>query len=164
MFNLNIATMKKNIDQALLAYDFDTQRRTIACVHMNFQNAFDDMVGKSSLYTPRCKDFKAAFKGLANITTHATETIHYDGSFTDFDGSVYINHREWVSIGETDGKLMVYINNPGCPVDADGCTVFTKEHPQQQWVFGDYESFKRALNRALAIVRGYIYPKPIEIW
>lgn len=21
--------------------------------------------------------------------------------------------------------------NPGCPVDADGCPVFTKEHPQQ---------------------------------
>ena len=131
---------------------------------MNFPNALDDMVGKSSLYTPRCKDFNAAFKGLANVTTHATETNHYDGTFTDFDGSVYINHREWVSIAETDGKFMVYINNPGCPVDADGCPVFTKEHPQQQWVFGYYESFKRALNRAMAIVRGYAYPAPIEIW
>ena len=89
----------------------------------------------SSLYTPRCKDFNAAFKGMPGITTHAT-----------------------------DGKFMVYINNPGCPVDADGCPVFTKEHPQQQWVFGYYESFRRALNRAMAIVRAGTYPKLIEIW
>ena len=99
----------------------------------------------SSLYTPRCKDFNAAFKGMPGITTHATEISRDDGTFADFDGAVYIN-------------------NPGCPVDADGCPVFTKEHPQQQWVFGYYESFKRALNRAMAIVRGYTYPKPIEIW
>ena len=118
----------------------------------------------SSLYTPRCKDFNAAFKGMPGITTHATEISRDDGTFADFDGSVYINHREWVAITATDGKFMVYINNPGCPVDADGCPVFTKEYPQQQWVFGYYESFKRALNRAMAIVRGYTYPKPIEIW
>lgn len=111
----------------------------------------------SNLYTPRCKDFNAAFKGMPSITTHATEISREDGTFADFDGSVYINHREWVAITATDGKFMVYINNPGCPV-------FTKEHPQQQWVFGYYESFKRALNRAMAIVRGYTYPAPIEIW
>lgn len=64
----------------------------------------------------------------------------------------------------TDGKFMVYINNPGCPVDADGCPIFTKEHPQQQWVFGYYESFNRALNRAVAITKARKYPKPIEIW
>ena len=118
----------------------------------------------SSSYTPRCEDFKATFRGLANVTTHATEIDNYDGTFTDFDGSVYINHLEWLSIAETDGKFMVYINNPGCPVDADGYPVFTKEHPQQQWVFGYYKSFKRALNRAMAIVLCCAYPKPIEIW
>ena len=45
-----------------------------------------------------------------------------------------------------------------------GCPIFTKEHPQQQWVFGYYESFNRALNRAVAITKARKYPKPIEIW
>lgn len=101
---------------------------------------------------------------MPGITTHATEISREDGTFADFDGSVYINHREWVAITATDGNFMVYINNPGCPVDADGCPVFTKEHPQQQWVFGYYESFNWALNRAVAITKARKYPKPIEIW
>lgn len=92
----------------------------------------------SSLYTPRCKDFNAAFKGMPGITTHATEISRDYGTFADFDGAVYINHREWVAITAADGKFMVYINNPGCPVDADvarcspknthnnnGCSVIT---------------------------------------
>ena len=118
----------------------------------------------SSLYTPRCKEFNAAFKGMPGITTHATEISREDGTFADFDGSVYINHREWVAITATDGKFMVYINNPGCPVDADGCPIFTKERTQQQLVFGYYKSFNRALNRAVAITKARKYPKPIEIW
>ena len=60
----------------------------------------------SSLYTPRCKDFNAAFKGMPGITTHATEISREDGTFADFDGAVYINHREWVAITATDGKLI----------------------------------------------------------
>ena len=118
----------------------------------------------SSMYTPHCKEFKAAFYGMANVSTHATEITLEDGTFAEFDGSIYINGREWVAITAFGGKYMVYINNPGCPVDANGCPVFTKDHPQQQWVFGYYNSFKWALNRAMAIVRGYEYPEPIEIW
>ena len=34
----------------------------------------------------------------------------------------------------------------------------------QQWMFGYYESFNRALNRAVAITKARKYPKPIEIW
>lgn len=92
------------------------------------------------------------------------ELVAYDGQCTDFGGSAYVDKLEWVAIIATDGKFMVYINNPGCPVDADGCPIFTKEHPQQQWVFGYYESFNRALNRAVAITKARKYPKPIEIW
>lgn len=118
----------------------------------------------SSLYTPHCQEFKAAFYGMPGVSTHASEITLEDGTFAEFDGSVYINGLEWVAIYDIGGKFMVYINNPGCPVDADGCPVFTKDHPQQQWVFGYYNSFKWALNRAKAIVRGYTYPEPVEIW
>lgn len=118
----------------------------------------------SSLYTPHCQEFKAAFYGMPSVSTHATEICREDGTFADFDGSVYISNREWVAIADIGGKFKVFINNPGCPFDADGCPVFTKEHPQQQWVFGYYDSFKWALNRAIAIVHGYTYPEPIEIW
>jgi hypothetical protein len=90
--------------------------------------------------------------------------VAYDGQCTDFGGSAYVDKLEWVAIIATDGKFMVYINNPGCPVDADGCPIFTKEHPQQQLVFGYYESFNMALNRAVAITKARKYPKPIEIW
>lgn len=87
-----------------------------------------------------------------------------DGQYADFDGTVYINHLEWVSIISTDGEYMVYVNNPGCPVDTDGCPIFSKEHPNEQWVFGYYNSFKRALNRAFSITKKKEYPKPIEKW
>ena len=122
------------------------------------------MTNKSSYYTPHCKAFKDAFRGLPGVTTYTQETIADDGQYTDFDGTVYINHLEWVSIIATDGKYMVYVNNPGCPVDADGCPIFSKEHPQQQWVFGYYDSFKRALNRVFSITKKMEYPKPIEKW
>ena len=122
------------------------------------------MTNKSSYYTPHCKAFKDAFRGMPGVTTYTQETVMDDGQYADFDGSVYINHREWVAISATDGKFMVYINNPGCPVDADGCPIFTKERTQQQLVFGYYKSFNRALNRAVAITQARKYPKPIEIW
>ena len=108
--------------------------------------------------------FKAAFKGMSGVTTFEHELVAYDGQCTDFGGSAYVDKLEWVAIIATDGKFMVYINNPGCPVDADGCPIFTKGHPQQQWVFGYYESFNRALNRAVSITKARKYPKPIEIW
>lgn len=112
----------------------------------------------------RRKAFKAAFKDMPGVTTFEHELVTYDGQCTDFDGSAYVDKLEWVAIIATDGKFMVYINNPGCPVDADGCPIFTKEHPQQQLVFGYYESFNMALNRAVAITKARKYPKPIEIW
>lgn len=121
-------------------------------------------MAKSSYYTPRCIAFKAAFNGMPGVTTFEHELVAYDGQCTDFDGSAYVDKLEWVAIIATDGKFMVYINNPGCPVDADGCPIFTKEHPQQQLVFGYYESFNMALNRAVAITKARKYPKPIEIW
>lgn len=121
-------------------------------------------MAKSSYYTPRCMAFKTAFKDMPGVTTFEHELVTYDGQCTDFDGSAYVDKLEWVAIIATDGKFMVYINNPGCPVDADGCQIFTKEHPQQQWVFGYYESFNQALNRAVAITKARKYPKPIEIW
>ena len=121
-------------------------------------------MAKSSYYTPRCMAFNTAFKDMPGVTTFEHELVTYDGQCTDFDGSAYVDKLEWVSIIATDGKFMVYINNPGCPVDADGCPIFTKEHPQQQWVFGYYESFNRSLNRAVAITKARKYPKPIEIW
>lgn len=122
-------------------------------------------ISNSSYYTPRCMDFKATFKDLPGVTTFEHEMITYDGKHTDFGGTAYINHLEFVSIIDIGGgEYMVYINNPGCPVDNDGNPVFSEEHPQQQWVFGYYTSFKRALNKALSIVQKRKYPKPIEIY
>lgn len=57
----------------------------------------------TSLYTPRCKDFNAAFKVMPGITTHATEISREDGTFADFDGAVNTNHWERVAITATDG-------------------------------------------------------------
>lgn len=141
--------MNKNIEQALSGFSYDEQRRMCDVI-----TALDN--GK--VYSV---DFYGAGSG---VTTFEHELVTYDGQCTDFGGSAYVDKLEWVAIIATDGKFMVYINNPGCPVDADGCPIFTKEHPQQQWVFGYYESFNRALNRAVAITRARKYPKPIEIW
>lgn len=70
-----------------------------------------------------------------------------------------------VCVGEwDDGEFTVYINNPHCEVTPDGCPMFTDEHPQQQFIFGRYNSFKRAVNKAVTIVKARKYPKPIEIY
>ncbi len=115
-----------------------------------------------SYYTEKCIEFRKCFEGMRGVTTFQDEE-DYDGGF--FEGTVYINNLEFITIsymGEKD--YMVHINNPGCEVDDDGCPIFTEEHPQQQWVFGYYKSFKRALNKAKAIVEKRTYPKPIQIW
>lgn len=57
-------------------------------------------------------------------------------------------------IKKADSKesgYMVYINNPN-------------GHDGEQWVFGYYKTFGRALKKAVAIVEKREYPKPIEIW
>lgn len=46
---------------------------------------------------------------------------------------------------------MVYINDPS-------------GHDNEQWVFGYYKTFARALNKAKTIVEKREYPKPIETW
>lgn len=116
----------------------------------------------SSFYTPHCLAFHEAFKGMPDVTTYEYEMVTYEGNFTDFGGSAYINKLEWVSVMHLGDVWMVYINNPGCPVDKDGCPVFTPEHPQQQLVFGYYKSFKTALNKAVSITKARKYPTPIE--
>ena len=50
-----------------------------------------------------------------------------------------------------ESGYMVYINNPN-------------GHDGEQWVFGYYKTFDRALKKAAAIVEKREYPKPIEIW
>lgn len=115
---------------------------------------------QTSYYTPKCIQFKQTFKGLPCISTFEIENCDE----TNFDGSVYLNNVEFISICETQGEYMVFINNPGCPIDEKGCPVFSQEHPNQQMVFGYYKSWKRALNKALSIAKHKKYPKPIEIW
>lgn len=71
---------------------------------------------------------------------------------TLFSGTVYINNYEFVCIDQlTESKYMVYINNPS-------------GHDNEQWVFGYYKTFARALNKATAIVGKREYPKPVETW
>ena len=48
-------------------------------------------MAKSSYYTPRCKAFKAAFKGMPGVTTFEHELVAYDGQCTDFGGSAYVD-------------------------------------------------------------------------
>ena len=126
----------------------------------------------TTYYSAKCLAFAAAFAGMGNVTTFNTERVAANcagypiadsGEF--FEGTVYINKREFVCVGEWDnGEFTVYINNPHCEVTSDGCAIFTDEHPQQQFIFGRYKSFKRALNKAVAIVKAGKYPKPIEIY
>lgn len=82
------------------------------------------------------------------VTTHQSdnEEAHY------FSGTVYINNYEFVCIDQlTENKYMVYINDPS-------------GHDNEQWVFGYYKTFARALNKAKTIVEKREYPKPIETW
>lgn len=71
---------------------------------------------------------------------------------TLLSGTVYINNYEFVCIDQlTENKYMVYINDPS-------------GHDNEQWVFGYYKTFARALNKAKTIVEKREYPKPIETW
>lgn len=123
-------------------------------------------------YSAKCFKFKSAFADMANVTTFATEIVAANCAgypIADngelFEGTAYINHREFVCVGEWDnGEFTVYINNPHCEVAPDGSPIFTEEHPQQQFIFGRYKSFSRALNKAIEIVKSSKYPKPIEIY
>ena len=128
-------------------------------------------------YSDKCKAFKAAFSGMPDVTTFATEEVEgregwggvpdviLNQDYGDFNGSAHIDSIEFVAIfGNPIEGYEVYINNPDCEVDENGCAIFTDEHPQQQWIFGRYDSFKRAVNKAVAIVKARKYPKPIEVW
>lgn len=126
----------------------------------------------TTYYSAKCHEFKRAFEGMPGVTTWASEDVPANcagyptaDSGEMFDGSAYIDNLEFVSVGEWDnGEFTVYVNNPYCDIDANGCPIFTDEHPQQQFIFGRYKSFKRALNKATAIVKAAKYPKPIEIY
>ena len=111
----------------------------------------------TSYYTPNCVLFKKAFRGMPNVTTFETEFA--DGErYHDFDGTVYINHREFISVGDFGDSYMVYINNPLWGDDNEQHDI-----PEHQWVFGYYKSLNRAINKALAITKQGFYPKPLEI-
>ena len=111
----------------------------------------------TSYYTPNCVLFKKAFIGMPNVTTFETEFC--DGErYHDLDGTVYINHRDFISVGDFGGNYMVYINNPLWGYDEEQHDI-----PEHQWVFGYYKSLNRAINRAKAITIAGRYPKPIEI-
>jgi hypothetical protein len=102
----------------------------------------------TSNYTPKCLEYSKYFKGMQGITTHQSENIDYN----DFSGTVYVNRYEFVCIDQMEESgYMVYINNPN-------------GHDGEQWVFGYYKTFGRALKKAAAIVEKREYPKPIEIW
>lgn len=126
----------------------------------------------TTYYSAKCLAFAAAFAGMENVTTFNTEIVSANcagypiaDSGELFEGTAYLDKREFVCVGEWDnGEFTVYINNPYCEVTPDGCAIFTDEHPQQQFIFGRYKSFKRALNKAVAIVKVGKYPKPIEIY
>ena len=105
----------------------------------------------------RSKLFKMSFAEIRNASVQVSECGF-------FDASVYVNGLEFVQVVEESERYMVFINNPYCEVDENGSAIFTKEHPQQQWVFGYYKSLKRAINMAKSIVINGKYPKPIEVW
>lgn len=109
----------------------------------------------------RSIEFNCAFRNVPNASTLCDES----DDNTYFYGSCYLHKVEFVSIAKGyDDEYMVYINNPHCPVDTNGNPIFSEKHPQQQWVFGYYKSWKRALNKALSIALKAFYPKPIEVW
>lgn len=111
--------------------------------------------------TTRSIEFNRAFRNVPSASTLCDESC--DNTY--FHGSCYLHKVEFVSIAKDyDSEYMVYINNPHCPVDANGYPIFSEKHPQQQWVFGYYKSWKRALNKALSIATKALYPKPIEVW
>lgn len=108
------------------------------------------MFSRFSNFTPHCIDFVKAFKGMPGITTHEEETFNDDGTFSYFEGAIYLNKMECLGIKSASvyGEYMLYINNP----------------LGEQLVFGYYDTFEKAIERAKEIVRARKYPKPIEIW
>lgn len=131
----------------------------------------------STYYSDKCGTFREAFKDIDGVTTFETEWVEgreglggvpdviKDQDCGDFDGSAYIDGIEFIAVsGNPAEGYEVYINNPNCEVDGNGCAIFTDEHPQQQWIFGRYNSFKRAVNKAVSIVKARKYPKPVEVW
>ena len=95
---------------------------------------------------------------MPNVTTFESE-FNEGNRYHDFDGTVYINHREFISVYEVEsGKYMVYINNPLWGDDDEHHDI-----PEHQWVFGYYKSLNRAIYRAKAITLARRYPKPLEI-
>ena len=126
----------------------------------------------TTYYSAKCLAFAAAFAGMENVITFNTEIVSANcagypiaDSGELFEGTAYLDKREFVCVGEwDDGEFTVYINNPHSEVTPDGCPMFTDEHPQQQFIFGRYNSFKRAVNKAVTIVKARKYPKPIEIY
>lgn len=106
--------------------------------------------------------FKDTIKQANGITTDA----YYCGSKGIYDShfTIYFNNVEFIKIANWDNnEWMVYINNPFCDCDENGSPIFTEEHPNCQWVFGYYKSLKRALNKAVSIIKKGNYPRPIEI-
>lgn len=104
------------------------------------------MKSNLSNFTTKCLIFKRFFYFKMGVTTHEVEDTEQDM----FSGTVYINRHEFICVEKEKDKYMVYINNP------DG-------HDGEQWVFGYYKTFGRALKKAAAIVEKREYPKPIEI-
>lgn len=103
---------------------------------------------EASNYTPKCLEFSKYFKGMIGIKTHQCEDIKYNY----FSAAVYVNLYEFVCIEQIkEYGYMVYINDPN-------------GHDGEQWVFGYYKNFSRALKKAAAIVEKREYPIPIEIW
>lgn len=116
-----------------------------------------------SHYTKSCDTFRRAFHGMQGVTTFQSECVNEDGTTHDFEGTVYVDGIEYLNISK-GSNYMLFVNNPFCSVNENGDTVFTAEHPQQQWIFGYYNTLGRALARAHVIVRKRKYPKPILIW
>lgn len=127
-------------------------------------------------FSDKCKAFREAFRDMNGVTTleveyvegcenslYGLEIIGQDCG--DFNGRVYIDGIKYIAVCSGPKETWdVFINNPNCDIDKKGCAIFTEEYPEQQWVFGKYKSFKRALNRAVTIVKAHKYPKPKEIW
>lgn len=131
----------------------------------------------TTYYSDKCRTFRESFKGIAGVTTFETECVEgregwggvpdviHNQNCDDFNGSAYIDNIEFVAIsGNPAEGYEVYINNPYCDVDENGCAIFTDEHPQQQFIFARCDSFKRAVNKAVTIIKTRKYPKPIEVW
>lgn len=108
------------------------------CLAYRINNA-TDIMGKESIL------FREKFKNIPGVTTSTEEWGEW------FDGTVFINKREFVCLNRLSLDCwMVYINNPY----EDG----------KQWVFGEYKTFAGALRKTAAIMAKREYPKPVLVW